>query len=158
MEIATNNIAPPIFSPLLTKSIWGCLRTGSWVANRSTRRLVAGHAASVLGRFPIDVDIVMRRSKDFDWRVTTGVPVDGNMINSGDLFDVFRYHSIGPSECKVRHAIVGHLRWYNTRITLSHRIRRNRKGGIVLEVDLESILAGVIDVLFSVFFPVKMHF
>lgn len=144
---ATTSIAAASGLLVLTESIFGCLCTRSWVANRGAGNRIAGHASSEFGRFAVNMKVIMRCSKYVHRRVTAWIPIKGEMIDSSDRFDLVRQAFIIPTECEVRHSVRGHLRRHDGRIALSRRIRRDWKGVVVLEREFEFILTAVIDVL-----------
>jgi len=117
------------------------------VAKGSTFWRVAGHASSKLGRFSVQVDIVMRRSEFVEGGVAARIPIDGDVIHPGNLLDFFRKCFVRPTECKVGNSIRGNGYWFYRRITHCHRIRRDWHGSIVLETEYESVITVIIDIL-----------
>jgi hypothetical protein len=89
----------------------------------------------------------MRRSEFFNRRVAARVPINGDMINSGNLGYFFWYLFVEPTGCKVGKSIRGHFWGRDGRIALSRRIRRDWKGFIVLEVYFDSKLTVIIEAL-----------
>lgn len=140
---------------LRTKST-PCVHTESTSSVLCTRRGITnwcsgnggtGHAGSILWRFKVDVEIVVRGVKDIHGRVAARVPINGDMIDARDFFDVIGDGLVGPAECKVGKAIGSNGRWHDRRIALCHRVRRDGIGFVVFEGDFQRKLAVVIDVL-----------
>ncbi len=131
----------------LTDSIRGGLRTRCGVTDWCPRRTRTRHASSKFGRFKVEMEIIMRDSKEIDRRVAAGVPVNGDMINPCYFFDVIRKGLECPATSKEWETVCSDLRRYKRRIALGHWISWNWKGFIVLERNFETKLAVVIDVL-----------
>lgn len=93
------------------------------------------------------MEIVVRGCKGIQGRVAARVPINGDMIDTRDLFDVVGDGLIIPAECKVWSAIRS-KRWrHDRRIALCHRVRRERIVFVVSEGDFQRKLAVIIDVL-----------
>ena len=79
--------------------------------------------------------------------MATGIPIDGNVIDTGCRFNFFRNLLVEPTACKVGESILSELRGLVGRIALHRWIRRNRQVIIVLEDDLEIVRAVIAHVL-----------
>ncbi len=132
---------------ILTLSIGSCLGTRCWVANWCTRWSDTGHASSELGRFGVNVKIVVRSPKFLDGRVAAAIPVDRDVVDSGNLLNLGWDSLVGPTESKVRKSIICELWWYNGWITLNHGVRSKWKSLVVLENNLHIISTSIIDFL-----------
>ena len=93
------------------------------------------------------MEIIVGSSEFFDGRVATGIPVDGDVVNSGNLLNLGWDSFVRPTESKVRKSINCEFWWHNARIALNRGICCCWKSLVVLESNLHIVFAGIIDFL-----------
>jgi len=79
--------------------------------------------------------------------MATGIPIDGNVIDTGCRFNFFRNLLVEPTARKVGETVFSELRGLVGGVALYLWIRRDRQLVVVLEYDLEIVRAVIAHVL-----------